>query len=215
LILLGLTLGGCGDEGNPVDPRLQPGTVVLETQHTVDGEALVLNDMRFQNAAGQTYSVVRLIYYLSDVYLHRSDDVVFGLDRALYHDVSDLATLRHTLEQVPAGDYTAISFTWGLDPEKNVPGALPDNTANNNMFWPEPLGGGYHYSKCEGFYMVTPDSSTGYATHTGRVRRLNIDTEDHHHFFSVRRMVPLFHFTKSRSQFVDRTLIRESSEDFE
>ena len=161
--------------------RLQ---VVLQTQHTVGGADLVLNDIRYQNAAGQMYSVVTLIYYLSDVVLHRDDGVIYGLDRALYNDVADASTLEHTLDDVPAGTYTAITFTWGLDADKNVAGGLPDNPQNNNMFWPGMLGGGYHYSKCEGLYLDTQGAQKGYATHTGRVRR-DIDTEDHHHFFTV------------------------------
>ena len=112
------------------------------------------------------------------------DGVIYGLDRALYNDVADPATLEHTLDDVPAGTYTAITFTWGLDADKNVAGALPDNPQNNNMFWPGMLGGGYHYSKCEGLYLDPLGAQKGYATHTGRVRR-DIDTEDHHHFFTV------------------------------
>ena len=179
-----LGFGGCGNDENPVDTGAQPGKVVLETQHSVDGAALVLHDVRYENAAGQMYGVDKLIYFLSDIVLHRADGVLFGLDAAWYNDVEDPATLELTLDDVPAGDYTAISFTWGLDAEKNVPGALPDNPQNNNMFWPAALGGGYHYSKCEGFYVNSQGAQAGYATHTGRVRR-DIDTEDHHHFFTV------------------------------
>jgi hypothetical protein len=183
--LLGAALvaSGCGDDA-------QPGVVVLETQHTVDGNPLVLHDVRYTNAAGQTYGVDFLQYYLSDVVLHRSDGATYGLGAALYNDVEDPATLQHRLEQVPPGNYTSITFTWGLDEEKNLPGALPDNLENNNMVWPAPLGGGYHYSKCEGFYLNAQGAQAGYATHMGRVRR-DTDSEDHHHFFTVNLSIAL------------------------
>jgi hypothetical protein len=58
------------------------------------------------------------------------------------------------------------------------------------MVWPAPLGGGYHYSKCEGFYLNAQGAQAGYATHMGRVRR-DTDTEDHHHFFTVNLSIAL------------------------
>lgn len=170
-----VALVGCSDE--------KPGTVVIETSHSVDGAPLVMHDVRYQNAAGQMYSVTKLVYYLSDIELRRTDGSVHSFDVALYNDAEEPSTLQHRFEQVEAGTYNSITFTWGLDAEKNVLGELPDNPQNNSMLWPEGLGGGYHYSKCEGRY---DDAGTlrSYATHTGRVKR-DIDPEPHHHFFTV------------------------------
>lgn len=177
LLAIAVVLGliGCSDE--------KPGTVVIATSHTVAGEPFTLGEVRYENAAGQMYSVTRLVYYLSDIELRRTDGSVQQFDVALYNDADDPTTLQHRFEQVEAGRYNAITFTWGLDAEKNVPGALPDNPQNNNMVWLEMLGGGYHYSKCEGRY---DDAGTlrSYATHTGRVKR-DTDPEPHHHFFTV------------------------------
>ena len=181
-----LALAGCGDE----DPA--PGTVIIVTEHTVDGSTLAMDGFTaYQNATGQTYRVDKLIYYLSDIVLHRSDGGEFRLDEALYNDAADPATLVHRLEQVPSGSYTQITFTWGLKEDKNQPGALPDNPENNNMFWPSTLGGGYHYSKCEGFYRNNPqDAELGYATHTGRVQLMGDPTE-HHHYFEVTKAITM------------------------
>jgi len=69
---------------------------------------------------------------------------------------------------VPGGEYTHISFIHGLDEIVNVDGGLPNTTTNINMFWPDPLGEGYHYMKLEGrFNYNNSGEFRNFNAHTG------------------------------------------------
>jgi hypothetical protein len=52
----------------------------------------------------------------------------------------------------------------GLDSDKNISNNYVNEDFHATMFWPETMGGGYHYMKLEGDFN---DSLSGYATHTG------------------------------------------------
>ena len=53
------------------------------------------------------------------------------------------------LDKIPAGNYDSISFTFGISEEKNQ-SLMFVNPPESYMFWPELLGGGYHYMKLNG-----------------------------------------------------------------
>ena len=61
-----------------------------------------------------------------------------------YRNGERLATQKFTAVRVPAGDYVALAFTFGLDEEDNLTGGLPNQVEYNGMAWPDVLGGGYH-----------------------------------------------------------------------
>lgn len=171
--LVSVGVSACSD-----DDAAAPGTVVVELNHVVDGEPLAYNDLRYVNAAGDTYSVQKLLYYVSRVRLSGPDGT-FDTDVVHYCDASDPATRTLTLENVPGGRYSQIEFVFGLNEEDNVTDALAPTTENINMAWPMPMGGGYHYMKLEGqFRRSGEEVMRTYATHTGR----NMMTP---HFFTV------------------------------
>ncbi len=153
---LALLWAGC-DSSDPID-NTSPGTVVLSFSFEVDGEPLGFDDSSFSyvNAAGDTYWVSTLRYYISDVVLYDSDGDRHEIDGFHYVDAEDASTLSYTLSDVPGGEYTAVTFFLGLDEEKNLPNSLPTTTENLNMAWPIPMGGdvwGYHHLKLEVNYI--------------------------------------------------------------
>lgn len=151
--------------------------VKVNLSHEVDGEPLVLNEMNFTNPFGRQYEVVRLRYYISDFQFHRSDGSTYDSDMYQYVDASDSSTFSFTIPDVPSGDYTSISFYFGLDEEKNQDGALPDE-ALRNMEWPIEPGVGYHYMQQEGFYIDSAGSETAFNTHMGTKR---VDSTSYEH----------------------------------
>jgi len=173
LAAFALFVVGCssGDEG------AKPGRVRLMFHHTVAGEPLVFNAMDYANAVGETYSVETLEYYVSDIVFHLVPPAgtapVAEADVPLldvhYVDAGDPATLELPGLELPPGTYDGVTFVFGLNEDRNVPGGLSPTPENINMIWPEPLGGGYHYMKLEGKYS-RPDSAAvfGYTTHLGR-----------------------------------------------
>lgn len=171
VVLVGLLVGtlvlGCSDSSDPVtEPQ---GSLSIQLHHQVDGVRLEFGELLYTNAAGDLYSVDNLMYYLSRFSLS-GDGVSYSSDLSHYVGI-DAMTPDGTvlLENVPAGQYTELSFIFGLNDDDNVTDGLPATLENLNMAWPAPMGGGYHYMKLEGFYQAGGAGDTlTYRTHTGR-----------------------------------------------
>ncbi len=166
-----LALVGCGEDG---------GNVTVNFTHDVDGESLVLNDIRYTNENGDDYSVTSLVYYVSNIQLIRTNGDTYNFfNGVVYRDAADAGTGTVKGMGVAGGTYDMLRFTFGLTDDVNVTDGLPATTENINMAWPEPMGGGYHYMKLEGNF--TPSGggdAMSYRTHTGRNGTLP-------HFFTV------------------------------
>jgi len=136
----------------------------LRFTHTVDGNALETDQMIYTNASSQNYSVQTLRYLLSDITLHSENGTSTLLDEVHFITISDPSTFNLYIQDLNSANYTAISFTMGLDSLKNI----TDNYLNESFFpsfsWPDFMGGGYHYMQLEGDYTT---AFQGYATHTG------------------------------------------------
>ena len=104
-------------------------------------------------------------YNLSLHFTHSVDGNLLETDQMIYSNANSqnysVQTLRYLLN---SANYTAISFTMGLDSLKNI----TNNYLNESFFpsfsWPDFMGGGYHYMQLEGDYTT---AFQGYATHTG------------------------------------------------
>ena len=135
--------------------------------HKVTGQNVEFDSIQFTNAAGNPFSIEVLKYFVSDVMLHKTAGSAVMIDEEHYVDARDQSTTSWTLdEDIEAGDYDHIMFTFGFDSAKNKIG-LFNNPPEITMEWPVPLGPGYHYMKMEGKY----DSSgviKNYNTHTGQ-----------------------------------------------
>jgi hypothetical protein len=134
---------------------------------------VVYNDIRYKNAAGNKYSIMTLKYYISDITFHKYNGEPVRIDTFHYRDIDRSETRSLVVNNVPDGEYTFVSFVFGLDPNKNISFGLPPTQENNNMEWPEPMGGGYHYMKLEGRYEKSNGEIGSYNTHTGRLRTSN------------------------------------------
>jgi hypothetical protein len=140
----------------------------LNFTHTVDGNVLEADTMIYTNTVGQNYSVQTLRYLLSDITLHPVKGTSTLLDEVHFITLSDPSTFNLDIQDLNSANYTAISFTMGLDSLKNI----TDNYLNESFFpsfaWPDNFPpfflGGYHYMQLEGDY---ENIYQGYATHTG------------------------------------------------
>lgn len=174
LLLPAAGLIACSDDEFPA----APGALTVQLSHVVGGAPLVYDDIRYQNAAGDRYSVETLLYYVSRVVL-TGPAGDFETDVVHYCDADDPATRTLTIPDVPGGSYDGIRFIFGLNEEDNVTDGLPATAENINMAWPEPMGGGYHYMKLEGKFIRSGETQERtYRTHMGR----NMMTP---HFFTV------------------------------
>lgn len=170
-VSVGVLAVGCSDDdGGPMAPAT--GSVTVHFDHQAGGVPLTSgdldgNDFAYENAAGNQYSIEKLRYFVSDIQFRRTNGTTYGVDDYHYRDVSLDETRSYTIAGVPAGTYDAISFTFGLDPTKNVPGPPINQDPNTlGMGWPDNWGGGWHYMILEGFHNAADPVS--YKTHTGR-----------------------------------------------
>jgi hypothetical protein len=142
-------------------------SITLQLDHTVKGESVEIEQIKYLSQAGHNYSVVNLKYYLSEIVLHKKDGSTFSSTKVHLRDIHDSSTEQYVIEDIPDGDYTKLSFIFGLDETTNVDGGLENTVENINMEWPIPGDQGYHYMKFEGRY----DS-----LNTGVIRSFNVHT---------------------------------------
>ena len=145
--------------------------------HHVGPDEVQFDTITYTNDAGNEYSVSTLQYFISDIRLSRSDGTTVHFDIEHYVDARNgTTTVFQPDRKIPAGDYSEISFIFGIDSVKNVAGRFPD-PPENLMEWPPALGEGYHYMKLEGKH-----DSTGiiknFQAHSG-------PSKGNHYYFTV------------------------------
>jgi len=190
-----LVAGSCEDD--PAQPQVGTGTFRIVLDQTVDGEPLVQGTGSYTTAEGNDYSVNKLLYVLSLMEVASED--AHGRRRHVegpevhLRDAFNPDSRVVEIEGAPEGDYTGLSFVFGLNEEMND----PSNTYTQpgldkewtDMGWNPLWGGGYHYMKLEGRVIpeVEPRGATAgdgpLATHLGRF--LDDTKTAFPHFFPV------------------------------
>lgn len=123
-----------------------------------------LGSLPYMNNEGQSYNIKRLWYIISDITLHATDGTNNLIKDVHFIDVSNPATLSFLVSDLEDNHYTSISYVMGLNSARNISNSYVNEDFHTTMFWPETIGGGYHYMKLEGNF--TNDSSF-YNTHIG------------------------------------------------
>lgn len=146
------------------------GYIAMEFLHYADGSPLVTDTMMYVNEAGNPYLVNEIQYFISDLTLHRA-----GGGRVLIDDWKDMHYVDTDLpgthgwdipDKLPVGAYEKISFTFGIREEKNS-SLMFVNPPESYMFWPEYLGGGYHYMKLNGKWLDKDGRISPFDFHLG------------------------------------------------
>ena len=147
-------------------------TLEFAVRHTFNGDALLQDSLRYQNAAGETLSFTRLSYLLSGFAIEREDGVWVELpERYAWMDAAQRRTSVR-LDGVPAGKYRALRFHIGPDAKANAgdPAKLtadaPLNPNVNGLHWS--WQGGYIFLAIEGHFRIGAGEVKGYAHHLAR-----------------------------------------------
>lgn len=139
-------------------------------KHNVDGIALLRGVMNYTNLAGNQYQVDELQYFISEITLQKADGQLIKItsDSSIHYiDLDVPASLAWNPEvMVPAGDYTGISFVFGINEAKNKSGLFV-NPPERDMFWPEMMGGGFHCMKMNGKWKATGELIQPFNFHIG------------------------------------------------
>lgn len=126
------------------------GNVIFTFTHSVNGEGLQFDTMIYSTSLGNRYMVNDLQYFVSRFSLHQVNGRWVGIkadDGIHYTDArNSVSCAWWPHDAIPSGTYDTISFILGLDVNQNITGRFPD-PPQRDMFWPDMLGGGYHYMK--------------------------------------------------------------------
>ncbi len=151
----------------------------LNIGYEINDNPLVTDTLCYVNEAGNQFLVTEIQWFLSDIQLLDQDgewhtvrqrealDSIAELTEHIFYidtDIPESQTLRG--KSIPDGHYTSLRFTFGLDETDNQTGIFSD-PPESNMFWPENLGGGYHYMKLNGKYVGSDNQLKPLAVHLG------------------------------------------------
>jgi hypothetical protein len=138
--------------------------------HNVNGSALQKSVMIYTNLAGNNYEVDELQYFISEITLKTASGQLIPItsDSAIHYvDLAIPSTLSwKPADQIPTTDYDSISFVFGINEAKNKTGLFV-NPPQRDMFWPDMMGGGYHYMKMNGKWKATGDLIKAFNFHLG------------------------------------------------
>jgi hypothetical protein len=171
IVVFGMIIFSCKKDDNPIlnttttNPSIIQG-VDFEITYSIDNNALMYNHPMYLTPAGYNYSITNLCYYISRIELIKADTSYTALKNHQYIDANKSETNTFTIENIAEGDYIGVKFYIGLDSTQNISFFLPPTNDNNNMQWPQLMGGGYHFLKLEGNY-IDNSATYGYAMHLG------------------------------------------------
>ena len=128
---------------------LEKAKLNIRIEHFVGTRVLGLDSVDYKNELGQSFTVSRFRYYLSNITLKKNDGTEFISHSSFLVDEADPDSKLITLTDVPVGKYSGMSFIIGVDSLHNCSGAQTGALDPiNGMFWTWSTG--YIFLKLEG-----------------------------------------------------------------
>ena len=149
----------------------------LNVSYEINGNPLITDTLCYTNEAGNLFLITEIQWFLSDIELKNEDGDWTLLCQRGVSDTLDASRIFYIDTDIPesqslhsspvkTGHYSAIRFTFGLDDYDNYTGLFND-PPESEMFWPDVLGGGYHYMKLNGKYAGSSGRIKPFAIHLG------------------------------------------------
>lgn len=176
------------------------GSFNLEFNHVVGGQTLQMGTQTYTNANGDDYKVTTFRYYVSNFVLTKTDGSKVSIPESyLLVNAGDPASIIQKLADIPAGDYSAIEYTIGVDQARNFAGAQTGALdPARGMFWS--WNAGYIFLMFEGTSSKSTQTANKLFLHVGgasgttncirtvslalpSVMRIRENTEPDVHFF--------------------------------
>ena len=164
--------------------------ISMEVHYSINDSPLVTDSLCYVNEAGNHFLITEIQWFLSNIQLLGQDGRWHTLKQldAMDHGIKETEHIfyidtdipeSHTLrgQKIPIGHYSLLRFTFGLDENDNQTGIFNDSP-ESEMFWPDMLGGGYHYMKLNGKFVDTEGHLKPLAIHLGIGQN-----EDHTEFY--------------------------------
>ena len=120
----------------PADTK-KYGSVSISFNNMAGDEHLILNNAHYLNANGDSFTVSKFKYYISNIILKKSDGSSY-VAQECYHLIDSNKGNKYTLvlDSVPTGYYNAMTFVLGVDSARNTSGAQTGALdPSYGMFW--------------------------------------------------------------------------------
>ncbi|CAN5756218.1 hypothetical protein BH11BAC4_BH11BAC4_22330 [soil metagenome] len=136
----------------------------VEFDNIAGSSDLQLNTGSYVNAAGETFSVSKLKYYVSNFVFTRTDGTVYTVPQNESYfliDESDDATHEPSM-YIPEGEYNKVSFILGVDSLRSTKdisertGVLDPANTGSDMYWDQSKG--YIFFNIEGNSTASPSA---------------------------------------------------------
>lgn len=174
LMLLSGTFTACSsdDDDEPAPSPAQIGKINLNYTHVwgpsgSNSLEVQLNNEMTHPATGDIITLTKFKYYVSNLRLQKNIGGEW-VEPESYRlvDVEDNALVALEVGNVPAGEYTSMSFIVGVDEERNYSGAQDGALSpTNGMFWD--WNTGYIFLKVEGSSPHAHGDSQNFMYHIG------------------------------------------------
>ncbi len=146
------------------------GFITFKFTHSIGNDSLIKSSMIYQNQAGNPYEINEVKYFISDLvlYPHNADPLILNYSKNYHYVDIDIAqTLKWEIsDKIPSLQYDSIGFIFGLNEQRNISNTFI-NPPESNMFWPEILGGGYHYMMINGKWKTPTNQIKSFNLHMG------------------------------------------------
>ncbi len=161
----------CSDDDSTSDTA----PITLEFDNIVGSANLQINtsDNPYTNSKGEVYKLTSLKYYISNIRLKSADGSIYddpiapdGSAGYYLVDESNGESQEITLENVPSGDYTEVTFTLGVDASQVNQGAQTGALdPANGLFWS--WNSGYIFLAVEGIAPASTEPDHVFQYHVG------------------------------------------------
>jgi len=193
------------------------GDLKVNIGYSINGNTLVPDSLCYVNEAGNEFMINEIQWFISQMELESEQGHWYRLDHKevkylvahtpdwvfyIDTDIPESQTLE--IAPLPVGKYKTLRFNFGLNEEDNQTG-LYTNPPEANMFWPEPLGGGYHYMKLNGKFLDHDGALTPLNVHLGIGQNAD-HTEFYQNYFTVQLPID-FTIAENAENQLDLTMI--------
>ncbi|WP_338870200.1 MbnP family protein [Spirosoma sp. SC4-14] len=154
-LIMGWAVVAC-NETNPYVAPDSYGSLSLAFTNVAGSQAMNLNTNTYQNAVGESFTVTKFNYFISNIQLQKDDGSVYTLPQESSYflvEAEKPESQTMTLTSIPSGNYTGMTFLIGVDSTRSLAdislrtGVL-DPALNDGMYWE--WNSGYIFMKLEG-----------------------------------------------------------------
>lgn len=149
-----------------------------------------LNEIKYINKNGESLSITRLRYLVSNMVLIDMQEIEFPNSQNLEtYTLVNIESDNYIEKELNSDNvitpktYKTLKFTLGFDEVLNANNYVDLNIVNWN--WPENLGNGYHVMQYEGLFVDVNSENKVYQYHMGTRKNTNGNFEQNHRVITL------------------------------